>query len=135
MASELPAGGSAVGLDNRLDALEGRLHAPPIGASTPVPEDRPVQPESKNLRQVERLGDVGAIAVRLELVAPSVDGLGARSADSEGKVAVLFADRDFADRPVGRADAVAFDVASELGADCWAGGAVQPLRLKRLGAE
>ncbi len=56
-------------------------------------------------------------------------------AHHEGELPARFACRHRALRPVGGSPAVALHVAPEAGADRGAGGAVEPLRLERLGAE
>ena len=84
-------------------------------------------------RELERLGHVGTVAGRLQSVTPHVQGLVGR-AHPEGELAPGITGHHRARRPVDRALAVAFDVATEARADRGTGRTVQPLGLERLRA-
>src|SRR6185369_10520243 len=97
-------------------------------------EERPVETQRRSLLQRERLGDVGTVAVGLEVVAPHVQDLVFGLPDAERELASGLALRHDARGPVDRALAVALHVTAELRAEGRAGRAVEPLPFERLRA-
>src|SRR5258708_10081776 len=93
-------------LDLGFDPLERGPHSVPIGVAARPAEQRPVQTDPDVVGELERLGDVGAVAGGLEVVAPGVEGVGAVSY-SKGELAAPLAHQHGASRPVDRAPTVA----------------------------
>src|SRR5690349_4146664 len=100
-------------LDDRLHPLERGAHALLVGAVAQRAERQPVEAGREVGLEPEVLRDQGAAVLRLEPVAPVVDGH-VVGADGELEDLLGLALRHRAGAPVGRADAVALHVTLEL---------------------